>query len=364
MLSPGDPAPAFESRCSAFPTFTSDVAAGRYVVMCFFGSANQPASRRVLDDFEQANARFNVRDAMFCGISADPDDERLARVRQQWPGVIYFWDFDTVLSRAFDALPPVGTHYSPRTLILDPAMRVLAIVPFTQDVSAHAAQVLGILDRQPPVLTIQAFAPVLAIPYVFEPEFCRELIGRYETQGGRDIGMVCDVDGKTVRVHDDTHKRRTDCDVSDSATMAAVRSRLERRVFPAIRAAFQFHATQIERYLVACYDARDGGFFRAHRDDTSKGSAHRRFAITINLNAEQYEGGDLRFPEFGYRTYRAPTGGAIVFACSLLHEARPVTKGRRFAFLPFVYDEQAALIREANHKFLSAELTTPQPARS
>src|SRR5665213_3619458 len=226
MLSPGDPAPAFESRCSAFPTFTSDVAAGRYVVMCFFGSANQPASRRVLDDFE-----------------------RLARVRQQWPGVIYFWDFDTVLSRAFDALPPVGTHYSPRTLILDPAMRVLAIVPFTQDVSAHAAQVLGILDRQPPVLTIQAFAPVLAIPYVFEPEFCRELIGRYETQGGRDIGMVCDVDGKTVRVHDDTHKRRTDCDVSDSATMAAVRSRLERRVFPAIRAAFQFHATQIERYL-------------------------------------------------------------------------------------------------------------------
>ena len=64
--------------------------------------------------------------------------------------------------------------------------------------------------------------------------------------------------------------------------------------------------------------------------------------MTINLNADDYEGGDLRFPEYGPRTYRAPTGGAIVFSCSLLHEATPVTKGRRFAFLPFLYDEDGA----------------------
>ena len=50
--------------------------------------------------------------------------------------------------------------------------------------------------------------------------------------------------------------------------------------------------------------------------------------MTINLNADDYEGGDLRFPEFGPRTYRAPTGGAVVFSCSLLHEATPVTRGR------------------------------------
>ena len=78
------------------------------------------------------------------------------------------------------------------------------------------------------------------------------------------------------------------------------------------------------------------------------GTAHRRFACTINLNAEDYEGGDLRFPEFGPQTYRAPTGGAVVFSCSLLHEATDVTRGRRYAYLPFLYDDAAAAIRQVN----------------
>ena len=111
---------------------------------------------------------------------------------------------------------------------------------------------------------------------------------------------------------------------------------------------FQFKVTRLERYLVACYDAADGGYFRPHRDNETLGTAHRRFAVSINLNAEQFEGGDLRFPEFGTRTYRPPTGGAVVFCCSLQHEATPVTRGRRYAFLPFLYDEAGQAIRNAN----------------
>jgi predicted 2-oxoglutarate/Fe(II)-dependent dioxygenase YbiX len=96
--------------------------------------------------------------------------------------------------------------------------------------------------------------------------------------------------------------------------------------------------------------------FRPHRDNTTKGTAHRRFACTINLNAEDYDGGNLRFPEFGPNEYRAPTGGAVVFSCSLLHEARPVTRGRRYAFLPFFYDDAGARIREANLAFVDPSL--------
>jgi len=77
---------------------------------------------------------------------------------------------------------------------------------------------------------------------------------------------------------------------------------------------------------------------------------------TINLNAEEYEGGDLRFPEFGQATYRAPTGGAVVFSCSLLHEATPVTKGTRYGFLPFLYNDEAAQIREENSVFLTGKM--------
>ena len=97
-------------------------------------------------------------------------------------------------------------------------------------------------------------------------------------------------------------------------------------------------------------------FFRAHRDNTTAGSAHRRFACTINLNAEDYDGGELRFPEFGPQTYRAPTGGAVVFSCSLLHEATPVRRGNRYAFLPFFYNEPAAKIRQQNSHALTGTI--------
>jgi predicted 2-oxoglutarate/Fe(II)-dependent dioxygenase YbiX len=112
--------------------------------------------------------------------------------------------------------------------------------------------------------------------------------------------------------------------------------------------AFHFAATRLERYLVACYDASEGGYFRPHRDNQSLGTAHRRFAVSINLNAEDFDGGDIRFPEFGQRTYRPPTGGAVVFNCSLLHEATPVTRGRRYAVLPFLFDAEGEAIRQQN----------------
>ena len=44
----------------------------------------------------------------------------------------------------------------------------------------------------------------------------------------------------------------------------------------------------------------------------------------------------------------------IVFSCSLLHEATPVTSGRRYAFLPFLYDEAARKVRDANLDKLAA----------
>jgi hypothetical protein len=46
----------------------------------------------------------------------------------------------------------------------------------------------------------------------------------------------------------------------------------------------------------------------------------------------------------------------VVFSCLLLHAVSRVTRGRRYAFLPFLYDEAATKIREANNRFLGAEV--------
>jgi predicted 2-oxoglutarate/Fe(II)-dependent dioxygenase YbiX len=117
----------------------------------------------------------------------------------------------------------------------------------------------------------------------------------------------------------------------------------------------------MERYLVGCYDGSEGGHFRAHRDNTTRGTAHRRFAITINLN-DAFEGGELVFPEYGPRRYKTPPGAAVIFSCSMLHAVEPVRSGRRLAFLPFLYDDVAAQVREANSRFLQSDGSTPYRA--
>jgi predicted 2-oxoglutarate/Fe(II)-dependent dioxygenase YbiX len=168
------------------------------------------------------------------------------------------------------------------------------------------------------------------------------------------------IEGRTVGVHDPLFKRRRDATIRDADLCNQVVARINRRLLPAIDQAFNWRGTRIERYIVACYSSEDQGFFKRHRDNTTSGTAHRKFAVSINLNAEEFEGGELRFPEFGERTYKPPTGGATVFSCSLLHEATPVTRGVRYAFLPFLYDEESKLIRDRN----AGSIAWDEPAKA
>ena len=96
--------------------------------------------------------------------------------------------------------------------------------------------------------------------------------------------------------------------------------------------------TRIERDLVARYDAETGGHFGPHRDDTGISVAHRRFAVSINLNAD-FDGGEISFPEYSPRTFKAAPGAAVVFSASILHQVSRVTRGRRYVFLTFLFDE-------------------------
>ena len=98
--------------------------------------------------------------------------------------------------------------------------------------------------------------------------------------------------------------------------------------------------------------------FHPHRDNTTQGTAYRKFACSLNLN-DDFDGGDLRFAEFGPATHRPPPGGAVVFACGLMHEALKVTRGRRYAFLPFFYDEAGAEVLAAYQARTSLPQVTP-----
>jgi predicted 2-oxoglutarate/Fe(II)-dependent dioxygenase YbiX/peroxiredoxin len=347
-LNVGDPVPWFTLPSLGNPEFKFHSLAGMFVVLSFFGSAGDRQARAHLDALLAQRALFDDRRVTFFGVSNDPADRDQKRV-EEGTGVRYFFDYDKAISRQF--LPADGGGV---TYILDPTLRVVAGIRY-DDPRGHDAAIVRILRNLPAPerhAGVELNAPVLVVPRIFEPGLCRKLIELYDSRGGEDSGFMREQDGKTVSAINHAFKRRQDCTIDDEGLRTSLMRRIYNRLVPEIAKAFQFRCTRMERYIVACYDADIGGYFKPHRDNTTKGTAHRRFACTINLNAEEYEGGDLRFPEFGQRTYRAPTGGAVVFSCSLMHEATPVTKGKRYAFLPFLYDDAAAKIREANNSFL------------
>lgn len=138
---------------------------------------------------------------------------------------------------------------------------------------------------------------------------------------------------------------------------------------PEIKRAFAFEVTHMETLRIGCYDADAGGYFRAHRDNTTPYTAHRRFALTLNLNTGDYEGGNLKFPEYGPEHYCPDVGGAVVFSCSLLHEAMDVTEGRRFAMFSFFSGDaeeemRRTLISRRQAPSLTPSVTPPLPDRS
>jgi len=345
-LLPGDPVPNWIAPSDTNPRYSLQATGGRWVLLGILGSAARPDVAEALAVFTAGAAGVldgNQRAALL--ISSDPEDRAGARVPQSLPVYRAIWDLEGAIRQSLG-------EEEPSWLLLDPTQRLYHRWPL-----ARTAQMLADLARLPPPAQHAGMAtpaPVLVVPRVFEPGFCRVLIEQYRQSGGQTSGFMREVDGRTVGVHDSSFKVRRDHLVEDENLQGAVRARISRRLVPEIAKAFQFKVTRLERYLVACYSAEEGGHFSAHRDNTTKGTAHRRFAVTFNLNAEEFEGGDLTFPEFGRAAYRAPTGGAVVFSCSLLHQALPVTKGERYAFLPFLYDDAAAKIRDENLKFVGA----------
>lgn len=366
-LRAGEPAPWFTQRAHATPRYVFDTAAGRWIVLCFHATASDPVGREALAAVLSRRDLFDDTHASCFVVSLDSGD--VARgLRDVLPGVRCLHDFDGAVSKLYGVLPEDARPGEGRVpvrrmwFVLDPTLRIVARVPFGDRGAGHA-EVLALLERLPPPGRHTGFevpVPVLVLPEVFEPELCQTLVAMHRRDGGTPSGFMRERDGRTVLVHDAGHKVRRDAHVDDPALRELLQARIRRRVVPEIRKVHQFAVTRMERYIVACYAAEDGGHFRPHRDNTTRGTAHRRFAVSVNLNSD-FDGGEIGFPEYGSRTFKPAPGTALVFSCSLLHAVTPVSRGRRYAFLPFLYDDAAAAEREANNAWLDDGLDPYRP---
>lgn len=340
----GDPAPWFGLRLIGEGNFNLQVAAGRWIVLSFLGSPADPRAKHELAALLSDTKLFDEDHLVFYGVLTSPP-ENPEHYRALGSAAIGFLaDFDGAISRQY------GAATTPRTIVLDPMLRVIADIPWDYP-QGHAPAVREVLAGLPPVddsAGVPLTAPALIVPRVFDFALCDFLIGFYDKLGGKDSGFLLDSDGKTSTVVDYRIKRRTDLPVAAPQLREVIRGQIVRRLLPAVDRFFQYQATRMDRHIVACYDGAVGGHFYRHRDNVNAGAQHRRFAISMNLNTD-YDGCDLVFPEFGRRTYRAPRGGAIVFSCGALHQVTPVTRGRRYAFLAFLYGEADAALRETNN---------------
>jgi predicted 2-oxoglutarate/Fe(II)-dependent dioxygenase YbiX len=248
----------------------------------------------------------------------------------------------------------------PMVLVTDRNLRVARrLVPGqTPDIVAACLDCLDELPREEP-RDISLPAPVLVLPNLLSRELCRGLIETFE--GGISIdGGVASIDAAGIpqgRVNHNTKRRRDFLIPPGEALEQGLRRLLLDRCAPEIAKAFQAHIAHTDRLLIARYDEAES-WFRRHRDNTAENVAFREFAISVNLNAEEYEGGYLLFPEYNDHRYRVPTGGGLIFSSSVLHEAVPVTRGRRYVLLTFFHSEAAEARRQA---YLARTKDSPSP---
>jgi predicted 2-oxoglutarate/Fe(II)-dependent dioxygenase YbiX len=292
-------------------------AGGRPTAIVFNGDGGD---RRLVDLTDRLAGRADV--ALLCIMSIEP----AAGV-----GVPVWSDPEGRVTAAYGVVAGELT-----AVVLDPNLRVVGVVAGDR----LADQVVALLDgavHRGPAIEVVTQAPVLLLPRVLNAASCERLVRLWEQEGGVETGVT----RTSGEVLDASYKRRRDHTIGDPQLLRELSSVVGRRVLPEVRKAFAFQATRFEGFKIACYDAATGGYFRQHRDNLTPATAHRVFALTLNLN-DGYEGGQLRFPEYANHLYQPAAGAALVFSCAHLHEVRDVTAGRRFVLLSFLYGEPPA----------------------
>jgi predicted 2-oxoglutarate/Fe(II)-dependent dioxygenase YbiX len=345
----GDFAESLTQYTSFGPDFDLDLLAGRHVVMLFAGTLQNAVALDALDRLRQLPV-FNGKDAVLLVVLGGNADKPSASAHLNSKGIGVVYDHDFRVSRYFGAAPvepdaKAEIKYRQIICVLNPRMQIDSVFGI-EHVDQAVAYVEG-FDDVGSFLGFEVFAPILVIPNVFEAPLRALLIEQYK-EDARDItGSMRRSGSQTVEVVDKKHKVRRDYLVEDQGLLDIITNRIRTRVRPEIKKIHQFEVTRIERNLVGCYTAEDGGHFGAHRDNTTPATVHRKFALSVNLN-DDFDGGEVCFPEYGTRSYRAPAGGAVVFSCSLLHAVTRVTRGARYAYLPFLYDSEGSRVRAAN----------------
>ncbi len=338
-LEAGDPAPHVvaldENGESAFSN--DDVVTGRPLLLLFCPSDAEAAAAWLAAFRDRATA-FASLETNLRAVSRLPlDANQAAHAALRLP-------FRLLTDATGDIFRTYGAEGAPLAVVLDPNHRVAHMLRDSAPTALAEAALAYLRATFPPCgLRVQAQAPILLLPRVLSEIDCARLVELYHrpvniwaTDGFRSEGHTKEPGDFKVD-HAGVYGQLTEYVVRDPALQQFLDQRFNRRVAPEMRKAFQTGVTQREHYRIARYDSTAGGVLHPHRDNATKETAHRRFTMTINLNAGDYAGGALRFREYGDHFYEVERGTAVVWSATLLHEVMPVTRGARFVLGVHMY---------------------------
>ncbi len=340
-LEAGDPAPRVVALDEdGEPAYShADLVTGKPLVLLFCPPGDGGLPTTLLVAFRDCSADFAALETGVYALSRLPvETNRAAHASLRLP-------FKLLADATGDVFRTYGAEGAATAVILDPNHRIARILRDSAP-AALADAALAYLRQAFPSrrLSVQAQAPVLLLPRVLSEADCAGLIAMWHrpvnqwpsSDGFRSEGHTQE-QGDFKVGHAGAYGQLTEYVVRDPAAQQFLDQRFNRRVAPEMRKAFQTGVSQREHYRIARYDSVSGGVLHAHRDNSTKETAHRRFTMTVNLNAGEYEGGALRFREYGDHLYAVERGTAVVWSATLLHEVMPVTAGARFVLGVHMY---------------------------
>lgn len=341
----GERAPFIAAAGANDAFFSLDGQAGRPAVLLLLGKRSRAQVLPLLQAFETAKSSFAGRQADIVPLASLGNAE-LTDYAMGYAGPV------PLFFSASDDLFRLAASNRFVVLIIDRGSRLTAIVEADNcsDIVDCALHELSLFPQEVGRIA-PAGAPVLIVPNLIDRGFCRELIERFEA-GPHVEGLMASMNaaGNGYAKLDASKKHRRDFLLEPmDALHTRVVETLAQRLVPEIKRAFQVDVAHLDRILIARYDDT-GGYFRRHRDDAAAHISYRQFAVSLNLNTHEYEGGNIMFPEYSDDRFAPPAGAAAVFSASLLHEAMPVTHGRRYVLLTFAHNAEAEARRLAQLK--------------
>ena len=116
----GEPAPYFHAKALNNPRFAFDTAAGRWLVLCFVGSAGDAAGARAIAAAKARTDLFDDSHAALFVVTSDPRDLAEKRIADRYPGFRHFLDFDLAVSP-----PPYAVYVAPQGMAVSGGVGLL-----------------------------------------------------------------------------------------------------------------------------------------------------------------------------------------------------------------------------------------------